>query len=63
MIIRYPKKVDSGYTEKVKDSEEIRATRGKEDSCRCKETSEMTARELISLMISDLAFWKKTKKG
>ncbi len=63
MIIRYPKKVDSGNTEKVKDSEEIRETRGKEDSCRCKEASEMTARELISLMISDLAFWKKTKKG
>ncbi len=62
MIIRYPEKVDSGNTEKVKDSE-IRETKGKEDSCRCKETSEMTARELISLMISDLAFWKKTKKG
>ncbi len=35
----------------------------KEGSCRCKETSEMKPRQLLKLMLSDLAFWKKTKRG
>ncbi len=35
---------------------------GKDDACRCKETSQMTPRELLRVMISDLAFWKKEKK-
>ena len=34
---------------------------GFEDSCRCKEVSKKTFPELLSLMISDLAFWKKKK--
>ncbi len=34
-----------------------------DDACRCKEASDMTPRELLSLMMRDLAFWKKTKKG
>lgn len=34
-----------------------------DNSCRCEETSEMSPRELIRLMISDLAFWKKARKG
>ena len=34
-----------------------------DDACRCKETSEMRPRELLRLMLSDLTFWKKTKKG
>ncbi len=63
MIVRYPKNVDSGTTEKVSDPEGTGATTVKEDACRCKEASEMTPRELIRLMISDLAFWKKAKKG
>ncbi len=34
-----------------------------DDACRCKETSQMTPRQLLSLMMRDLSFWKKTKKG
>ncbi len=34
-----------------------------EDSCRCKEVSEMNPRQLLRLMMGDLAFWKKMKKG
>lgn len=33
------------------------------DDCRCKETSRMSPRELLKLMMSDLAFWKKADKG
>lgn len=33
------------------------------DLCRCKETALMKPRQLLRLMIDDLAFWKKTKKG
>ena len=33
-----------------------------EDSCRCKETADMTPRQLLGLMMRDLAFWKKSKK-
>lgn len=33
-----------------------------EDACRCRETSKMTPRQLLGLMMSDLAFWKKTAK-
>ncbi len=35
---------------------------GQGDSCRCKETSQMTPRELLKLMIRDLSFWKKQDK-
>jgi hypothetical protein len=31
-------------------------------ACRCEETAAMKPRELLKLMISDLAFWKKAKK-
>ena len=30
--------------------------------CRCEETAAMKPGELLKLMISDLAFWKKAKK-
>ena len=30
-----------------------------EDSCRCKEVSKKTIPEMLKLMLSDLAFWKK----
>lgn len=33
------------------------------DLCRCKETALMKPRQLLQLMINDLAFWKKDKKG
>jgi hypothetical protein len=35
----------------------------REEDCRCKEAAHMTPRELLALMMNDLAFWKKTKKG
>jgi hypothetical protein len=35
---------------------------GKDDTCRCKEASKMTPRELLRLMIGDLTFWKKKNK-
>jgi hypothetical protein len=34
----------------------------KDDSCRCKEVSTKTPRELLRLMIGDLSFWKKANK-
>jgi len=34
-----------------------------EDSCRCKEVSKKTIPEMLKLMLSDLAFWKKAKGG
>lgn len=33
-----------------------------EAACRCKETAVMTPRQLLGLMMHDLAFWKKRKK-
>lgn len=33
-----------------------------EDSCRCKEVSKKTVPEMLKLMMSDLAFWKKSGK-
>jgi len=38
------------------------AEEGGDAACRCKETAAMKPRELLKLMISDLAFWKKSKK-
>jgi hypothetical protein len=54
------KTIDAGGREKK--GEKQAGTVG-DDACRCKETSKMTARELLGLMMSDLAFWKKTKKS
>ena len=34
-----------------------------DDACRCKAVAEMTPRQLLGLMMRDLAFWKRTKKG
>ena len=63
MIIRYPKTVDPGGPGKEKKAAENQTGAGKDDTCRCKETSKMTPRELLGLMFSDLVFWKKAKKG
>lgn len=62
MIIRYPKTVDPGRPEKDEKAAEPRAGEGKDDDCRCKAASEMSPGELFKLMMSDLTFWKKTKK-
>lgn len=31
------------------------------DACRCKDVSRMTPKGLFSLMLSDLAFWKRRR--
>jgi hypothetical protein len=54
------KTIDPDGKEREKKPAELHA--GHDDSCRCKETSEMTPRELLKLMMKDLAFWKKDKK-
>jgi len=54
---------DPGSDDRTKGSaEEQKAGDGGEDSCRCKEASQKTFPDLLRLMISDLAFWKKNKK-
>ncbi len=64
MIIRYQKTFDPDGPGAGKKVEERQSGAGDGDvTCRCKETSHMTPRELLRLMISDLAFWKKTKKA
>jgi hypothetical protein len=63
MITRYNKTDDPSGPGKVKKVAEKQAGAGKDDTCRCKETSKMTPRELLGLMFNDLAFWKKMKKG
>ena len=63
MIVRYPKAVDPSRPAKDKKAAESQAGADKDDACRCKEASEMTPGQLFKLMVSDLAFWKKTKKG
>jgi hypothetical protein len=63
MITRYKKTVNNRGPEKVEKTQESRAGGGSDGTCRCKETSVMTPRELLKLMMSDLSFWKKTKKG
>ncbi|HUI45618.1 MAG TPA: hypothetical protein VL122_06510 [Nitrospirota bacterium] len=63
MIIRYPKTVDSGGPGKENKAAGNQAAADSEGSCRCKETSKMSPRDLLALMMSDLAFWKKGKKG
>jgi len=61
MIIRYPKTSDPGRPEKDGKADEPPAGADHDDACRCKEASEMSPGELLKLMMSDLAFWKKIK--
>jgi hypothetical protein len=63
MVTRHQKTVDPGRTEKEKQAAERPAGAGSDDTCRCKEVSVMKPRKLFGLMMSDLAFWNKTKKG
>ncbi len=63
MITRHPKTADPGGTKKEKRTVERPAGAGSDDTCRCKEVAVMKPRKLFGLMISDLAFWKKMKKG
>jgi hypothetical protein len=64
MVTRHQEAVHpAGGQGKEKKPAEAQAGAGKDDACRCKETSQMTPRELLKLMMNDLAFWKKEKKG
>ena len=56
-----PANSGNGHPEKV-STEERRTGDSTLDSCRCKEVSEKTFPEMLKLMISDLSFWKKTKR-
>jgi hypothetical protein len=59
----YQRAVHPGGAEIEKGTTEQHAAADSDGTCRCKETSKMTPQELLKLMFSDLAFWKKTKKG
>ena len=48
-------------TEREKPAE-LKAEDVSGDSCRCKEVSKKTIPEMLKLMLSDLAFWKKAKR-
>jgi len=61
MSIRNPKTADPGRPGKDEKSAELPAGIGKDDACRCKEASDMSPGQLLKLMVSDLAFWKKMK--
>ena len=63
MVTRHKKTVDPGGAEKENKTTEQLARVGSDDTCRCKEVAVMKPRKLFGLMISDLAFWKKAKKG
>jgi hypothetical protein len=64
MVTRHQEIVNpAGGQGNEKKPAEAQAGAGKDDACRCKETSQMTPRELLKLMMNDLAFWKKEKKG
>jgi hypothetical protein len=61
MSILLSKSDDTRPGKKETTPEKQAATDG-ENACRCKDASEMTPRQLLGLMFSDLAFWKKPKK-
>ena len=63
MVARYQRTAGPGGPMKEKKTAERQAGAGSNDTCRCKEVSEMKPRKLFGLMISDLAFWKRAKKG
>jgi hypothetical protein len=63
MIIGNQKTAEPGRSEIEKKPAQSPAGAGSDDICRCKEVAVMKPRKLFKLMISDLAFWKKAKKG
>jgi hypothetical protein len=62
MVIRYQKPPGPRSPGEEGKNAVRQTAAGKDDACRCKEASDMTAGELLRLMFSDLAFWKKEKK-
>jgi hypothetical protein len=63
MGIHKPNNEDLGHPVKNGTPAESQEGVEKYDACRCKATSEMSPGELLKLMVSDLVFWKKAKKG
>ena len=63
MVIRNLKTHASSGPVNEKKGEDEHLPADHDETCRCRETSEMKPRELLRLMMSDLAFWKRTKKG
>ncbi|HUL00863.1 MAG TPA: hypothetical protein VLX29_08420 [Nitrospirota bacterium] len=63
MFKRYPNPVDLDSPKKEQNNEERRSGARIDDTCRCKEASEMTPGQLLKLMLNDLSFWKKGQKG
>ncbi len=55
-----PAGYDKGLLNKGKSGEKG-AGEAAEENCRCQEVSKKTVPELLKIMISDLAFWKKAK--
>ncbi|HYA87414.1 MAG TPA: hypothetical protein VEI57_10170 [Nitrospirota bacterium] len=62
MITRYQNTRDLSGPENEKKNEKKQADAVNDDGCRCKEIANMTPRQLLGLMINDLAFWKNIKK-
>ena len=61
--MRNKKTIDQNSSGKENKTAEGSERAANDDACRCKEVSEMGPRQLVKLMISDLAFWKKKKGG
>ncbi len=61
-MVIHPKTAGPAGPAEEKKNLEPRAGAGSDETCRCKEASEMTPRQLLRLMIDDLAFWKKAKQ-
>lgn len=49
-------------SEADRKQEAAQATAVHSGSCRCEEVSKMTPRQLLGLMLSDMAFWKRPEK-
>ena len=62
MVKRDKKIVEPGGPRDVRAAETPHAGAAGGDDCRCKEVAEMKPRQLLGLMMRDLAFWKKAKK-
>ena len=50
-----------GKEQDAKEAEALR-TGGAKSDCRCEKVSRMTPRQLLQVMMKDLAFWKKPEK-
>jgi hypothetical protein len=57
---RYSDDKDKSSAQREKPAER-EAEDVSEDTCRCKEVSKKTFPEMLKLMLSDLAFWKKVR--